>query len=283
VAENQKKRFVKPGRERLDKLLVDKGLAETHSRARALVLAGDVLVNGERRDKPGELFDSAVRLELKAVFPWVSRGALKLLEAFEAFPISVEDLVCADIGASTGGFTEVLLAKGARRVYAVDVGYGQLAWSLASDARVTVMDRVNGRNLDAGCFDSPIRFITADASFISLKLLLPAIERCLAPGGHAVVLIKPQFEAGRGRLGKGGVVRGEELHRAILEEIVAFAAAETGFFVRGLTGSPITGPKGNVEFLCHLDLAGPSLIPDLSELVSSAHLRAARRKGDKGV
>lgn len=238
-------------KQRLDKIIVDRGLAETRAKAQALIIAGEIRVNGAKADKSGTLFDENCEIEMPEKIPWVSRGAFKLLHAFEAFPINVEGKVCVDIGASTGGFVEVLLSRGAARVYAVDVGYGQLAWKLATDARVVVMDRTNGRELSAANFAERVEFVSTDASFISLRLLLPAIEKILVRGGDAVVLIKPQFEAGRERVGKG-IIRDDATRDEIVEEVLGFIRNQTSFLVKGLTPSPIRGQKGNVEYLCWL-------------------------------
>lgn len=239
-------------KQRLDKLVSERGFTDTRTKAQALIIAGQVRVNGEKADKPGTMYPDNCEIEVVEKIPWVSRGAFKLLRAFDAFPIDVTGKTCADIGASTGGFVEVLLTRGARYVYAVDVGYGQLAWKLASDPRVCVMDRTNGRELSADSFNTPIEFITTDASFISLKLLLPAIERSLTANGEAVALIKPQFEAGKERVGKGGIVRSSEVHTDILTEVTTFISEQTKLSVMGLAASPIKGQKGNKEFLCHL-------------------------------
>lgn len=241
------------GKERLDKLLTDRGMAETRSRAAALIMMNKVRVAGQVVNKAGTpvALDAEISVDDEKI--WASRGAYKLLGAFESFPISVKDKICADIGASTGGFTDVLLNNGAAKVYAVDVGYGQLAWRLASDQRVVVMDRTNARELVKDNFDEPIDFVTCDASFISLRLLLPAIDGFLKPDGECVVLIKPQFEAGRERMsGTKGVVRDPAVHEAVIREITDFIINETSLSVSGLAESPIKGPEGNKEFLCWL-------------------------------
>ena len=235
---------------RLDALLVERGLAESKARAQALILAG-LVWSGERRlDKPGTTLDAAMPLELRGrEHPWVSRGGIKLAHALEHFAIDPKDKVALDIGASTGGFTDVLLTHGARRVYAVDVGHGQLAWKLRNDPRVTVLERVNARHLTRAEIPEPPDLITCDASFIGLATVLPAALDLAAPRARLVALIKPQFEVGKGRVGKGGVVRDPTLHREVCERITAWLAAQPGWQVQGVTESPIRGPEGNIEFL----------------------------------
>ena len=259
------------GKERLDKLLTDRGLAENRSRAQALVMAGQVRVGGQVVTKAGTALPLDAEITVDAVRRWASRGAYKLLGAFEAFPsLTAEGRICADLGASTGGFTDVLLSKGAARVYAVDVGYGQLLWRLASDPRVVVRDRTNARTLTRDNFDEPVALAVCDASFISLRLILPAIDGFLTPDGEAVVLIKPQFEAGRERMsGTKGVIRDPALHAAVLNEVTDFIANETGLFVSGLTASPITGPEGNVEFLCYLTRENRDFTFDIDSILSN--------------
>lgn len=245
---------VSKGKVRLDVLLVERGLAETREKARRLTLAGSVEVDGHVADKPGMAVARDADVRVREGLPFVSRGGLKLAAALDAFGITVEGLVAADFGASTGGFTDCLLQRGARRVYALDVGYGQLAWPLREDSRVVVMDRVNVRYLEA--LPEPVDLVTIDVSFISLGLVLPAALRVLKPEtGQAVALVKPQFEAGRDKVGKGGVVKDPAVHCEVLGKVRG-AARELGFRVRGVMRSPITGPAGNVEFLMHLALAG---------------------------
>jgi 23S rRNA (cytidine1920-2'-O)/16S rRNA (cytidine1409-2'-O)-methyltransferase len=235
---------------RLDTLLVERGLAETRARAQALVLAGLVWSDGKRLDKPGTGLAADAPLELRGrEHPWVSRGGVKLAHALEHFAIDVAGAVALDIGASTGGFTDVLLANGAARVYAVDVGHGQLAWKLRQDARVIVLERVNARHLTRAEVPEPVDVITCDASFIGLETVLPGPLALAAPAARLVALIKPQFEVGKGRVGKGGVVRDPTLHREVSERVAAWLGAQPGWRVEGLTESPIRGPEGNVEFL----------------------------------
>jgi 23S rRNA (cytidine1920-2'-O)/16S rRNA (cytidine1409-2'-O)-methyltransferase len=242
----------KSDKERLDKVLVDRGLAPSRERAKSIILAGKVLVRGQKADKVGTLVaaDDEVSL-LEADHPYVSRGALKLIQGLDHFGIDPAGKVAIDVGASTGGFTDVLLRRGATRVYAVDVGYGQLAWSLRSDPRVVVMERQNMRDLDCGALDPRPELAVCDASFISLTLLLPKIGESIGPGHPAIVLVKPQFEVGKGEVGKGGVVREESKRRGAVDKVKAFAEA-AGWTVLGDVVSPIEGPAGNVEYLLAL-------------------------------
>ncbi|HEY8393306.1 MAG TPA: TlyA family RNA methyltransferase [Thermaerobacter sp.] len=238
-------------RVRLDTLLVERGWFASRSRARAAILAGKVRVDGRVVDKAGATVDPGARIEVAGdPIPYVSRGGLKLDHALRQFDLAkaLAGAVCADIGASTGGFTDCLLQHGARRVYAIDVGYGQLAWRLRQDERVVVMERTNARYLKQGDLPEPVDLITIDVSFISLRLILPATLQLLGPGGGVIGLIKPQFEAGPADVGKGGVVRDPAVHRRVLTEVTG-AAAELGLDLLGLTASPILGADGNREFL----------------------------------
>lgn len=235
---------------RLDQLLVDRGLAESRARAQALVIAGCVFSGERRLDKPGTPTPEDVPLEVRGQdHPWVSRGGLKLERGLDAFGIDPRGLVCLDVGASTGGFTDVLLQGGATRVYAVDVGHGQLAWKLRQDPRVAVLERCNARHLSAEQVPEPIGLVVCDASFIGLETVLPAPLGLTAPGARLVALIKPQFEVGRERVGKGGVVRDPALHAEVCERIAAWIGGLPGWTVLGVVESPIKGPEGNVEFL----------------------------------
>ncbi len=236
---------------RLDTLLVERGLAgKSHSRRRRLVLAGAVWSRDRRLEKPGTPTAEDEPLELRGRdHPWQSRGGQKLAHALGHFAIDPAGLVALDIGASTGGFAHVLLTRGARRVYAVDVGHGQLAWSLRNDERVVVRERVNARYLTAEHVPEPPQIITCDASFIGLETILPAPLALAAPDARLVALIKPQFEVGAARVGKGGVVRNPALHREVCERVCAWLAARPGWQVEGVTESPIQGPQGNIEFL----------------------------------
>ena len=235
---------------RLDQLLVDRGLAESRSRAEAMIRAGLVWSGTERLDKPGRAMAADAEIEVRGrPHPWVSRGGIKLAHGLEAFAVDPAGLVAIDVGASTGGFTDVLLAKGAARVYSVDVGHGQLAWSLRNDPRVVVLERTNARTLDRGLVPDPVDLVVCDASFIGLETVLPASLALAAPGARLIALIKPQFEVGKGRVGKGGVVRDPALHEEVCERIVAWLNGLPGWRVLGLDRSPILGPEGNVEFL----------------------------------
>lgn len=237
-------------KKRLDVLVVERGLAETRERAQALILAGDVNVAGRVLDKAGAQVDANIEITIRAPLPYVGRGGYKLAGALDAFGIDPADRVCADIGASTGGFTDVLLQRGAVKVYAIDVGYGQLAWKLRQDPRVVVMDRVNARYLQA--LPEPIDLIVIDVSFISLEHMLRVAQTLLKPNaGKIVALIKPQFEAGKNQVGRGGIIRDPKVHQAVQDKIVRFAES-LGLTVGGIIPSPIVGTEGNVEFLIHL-------------------------------
>lgn len=265
--------------ERIDVLLVERELAKSREKARAMVMAGVVYVNGLRIDKAGATVPENASVEVREdPVPFVSRGGLKLLKAIQVFPIDIKGKVCIDIGASTGGFTDCMLQHGAEYVYAVDVGYGQLDWTLRNDPRVNVMERTNARYMEKAWFDRSISFASIDVSFISLSKILPALIHCLIPGGEAVALIKPQFEAGKSEVGKNGVVRDEKVHRAVCERVINDAFLN-GWSVKGLSYSPITGPKGNIEFLMWLSLPKIDEIPlntvdnELIEsVVSEAHI-----------
>ncbi len=235
---------------RADQLLVDRGLVESRTRAQALILAGKVWSGDRRVDKAGDGLAADAALEVRGQdHPWVSRGGLKLDHAIGHFGLRAAGLVCLDVGASTGGFTDVLLHHGAARVYAVDVGHGQLAWRLRSDARVVVRERTNARYLTREQVPEPIGALVCDAAFIGLATLLPAPLALCAPGAWAVALIKPQFEAGPGQVGAKGVVRDAAVHRAVCARVRGWWEALPGWQVLGVTDSPITGPEGNREFL----------------------------------
>lgn len=237
-------------KQRLDQLLVDRGLAPSRTKAQALIMAGDVFVAGQRADKPGTQIGEDADVSLKDTGPqWVSRGAFKLLHGIDHFALDCSDKIAIDVGASTGGFTEVLLKHGAARVYAVDVGHGQLDWKLRQDDRVVVLERLNARYLSTDHVPEPVELVVCDASFISLtKVLPPALDR-VRPGGRLCALIKPQFEAGRDQVGRGGVVRDEAVHQEVCQRIAAWLDAQPGWSSEGITPSPILGPKGNREFL----------------------------------
>jgi 23S rRNA (cytidine1920-2'-O)/16S rRNA (cytidine1409-2'-O)-methyltransferase len=239
----------RPGKTRLDQLLVERGLATTRARAQALVLAGRVFRGQERLDKAGQQVAAETELSVREVDSYVSRGAHKLVAGLDAFAIVPSGLVCLDVGASTGGFTDVLLRRDAARVYAVDVGYGQLDARLRTDPRVTVLERTNARHLTAAQVPEPIDLVVCDASFISLRTVLPAALTLTAPDAALVALIKPQFEVGKGRVGKGGVVRDPALHGEVCADISAWLSSLPGWQVLGVEPSPLLGPAGNREFL----------------------------------
>lgn len=251
-------------KKRLDILLVERGLVDSREKAQALILAGDVTVAGKTVDKPGTSVPADSEIVLSQRLRYVSRGGLKLEHALDAFAVSPANEVALDVGASTGGFTDCLLQRGARRVYAVDVGYGQLDWRLRTDPRVVPIERTNIRFLAE--LPEQADLATVDASFISLRLVLPAVGRLLQPHGRVIALVKPQFEAGRGQVGKGGVVRDPAVHRQVLRDFVAWATAD-GWVVRGITPSPILGPAGNREFFVLLARRGAGLAADAVDSV----------------
>lgn len=259
---------------RLDALLVERGLATGRDRAKAMIMAGEVWLEGEKALKAGTEVGPDSRVEVRGdTLPYVSRGGLKLERAMEAFDPPIQGKICADIGASTGGFTDCMLQQGAERVYAVDVGYGQLDWRLRSDPRVVTLERTNARHLTREQIPQPLGFVSVDVSFISLSLILPAVYPLMEAGAHAVCLIKPQFEAGREQVGKKGVVRDPEVHRQVIQKIADFAL-EQGFSPAGLTWSPIKGPKGNIEYLFHLlkEAGGSPVDPQrVAAVVENAH------------
>ena len=242
---------------RLDTLLVEQGLADSQEQAQRLIMAGQVAAGDQVLDKAGKQVPTSTRLSVRAGLPYVSRGGIKLASALDAFALDVSGWAVTDVGASTGGFTDCLLQRGAARVYAIDVGYGQLAWKLQQDPRVVVMDRTNARHVES--LPEPVELATIDASFISLKSLLPSVMGWLRPGGQILALIKPQFEARRSQVGKGGVVRDPSVHQAVLEGITTWAD-EQGLGLWGLIRSPITGPAGNVEFLAHWMTGGKAAV-----------------------
>ena len=259
-------------KDRLDVLLVSRGLAETRTKAQAIIMSGDVYVGGQKADKPGMSYEDTVEIEVRGqACPYVSRGGLKLEKALRDFGVDPTGYVCSDSGASTGGFTDCLLQQGAAKVFAIDVGYGQLAWKIRQDPRVVCMERTNIRYVQPEDLGEPLDLSVVDVSFISLKIVLPAIARLLKPTGQVLCLIKPQFEAGKEKVGKKGVVRDPAVHQEVLEHFVALAD-ELGFTIRNLTFSPVKGPEGNIEFLGHLSReAGTRNVPDLAALVAEAH------------
>ncbi|HVO71176.1 MAG TPA: TlyA family RNA methyltransferase [Aggregatilineaceae bacterium] len=252
---------------RLDVLLAERGLAPSREAARRMIMAGEVRVEGEVRDKPGLRVARDAGVEVRQAPRFVSRGGEKLAAALATFPVSVEDRVCADVGASTGGFTDCLLQSGAARVYAIDVGYGQLDYRLRSDPRVVVIERTNARYIPA--LDEPVSLIVVDVSFIPLRYLLPVFRGWLTEVADLIVLIKPQFEAGKGQVGKGGVVRDPEIHRRVLREVLT-AARDNGYAVGGVIPSPLQGPAGNVEFLSWLSIGRAAAEMTLDAVVDEA-------------
>ncbi|MEK9670907.1 MAG: TlyA family RNA methyltransferase [Rhodospirillaceae bacterium] len=240
----------KPGKIRLDQLLVDRGLADSRAKAQALIMSGNILVADKSQDKPGHQVPADADVRIKGRdHPWVSRGGVKLAHGLAHFQIDPAGLVCLDLGASTGGFTDVLLTAGAAKVYAVDVGHGQLDWKIRSDDRIVVLEKTNARNVTEAEIPEPVDLIVCDVSFIGLEKVLPAAMALAAPGARLISLIKPQFQAGREHVGKGGVVRDPDVHKMVCDEIEAFICDDCGWEVLGVTESPITGPEGNVEFL----------------------------------
>lgn len=237
---------------RLDVLLVERGLEQTRQRAQAMIMSGLVFVDGQRVDKAGTAIPNDAQVEVRGnTLRYVSRGGLKLEKAMTTFGLRLDGCICADIGASTGGFTDCMLQNGASKVYSVDVGYGQLAWQLRTDPRVVNLERTNARYLTREQIPEEIDFFSVDVSFISLKIILPAVRPLLKDGGKAVCLIKPQFEAGREKVGKKGVVRDKAVHEEVVQMICDFAV-ENGYSVLGLTFSPVKGPEGNIEYLVFL-------------------------------
>jgi 23S rRNA (cytidine1920-2'-O)/16S rRNA (cytidine1409-2'-O)-methyltransferase len=267
--------FTVSSRMRLDLVLVKSGVVTTRSSAQKLIEDGRIFVDGVVATKAATLVDPGKTIELRCQErQWASRGAYKLLRGLETFGISPEKKVCMDVGASTGGFSDVLLERGAERIYAVDVGYGQLAWRLRKDPRVVVMERTNARYLLPTQFPEPMDLIVSDASFISLRLLLPPLEKLLAPSGEMVVLVKPQFEVGRERIGKKGVVRNPRVHEAVLLEFRDFVRTSLRLFLHGVDFSPLRGPQGNIEFLAHLAFSEPAHVlddADLARVVQEGH------------
>ena len=261
-------------KKRLDMLLVERGLVTSRERAKRVIMAGQVLVAGQKSDKAGTLVkeDAAIRL-LGEDLPYVSRGGLKLAKAMEEFGVSLQGKVAADIGASTGGFTDCMLQNGARKVYAIDVGYGQLAWKLRTDERVVNMERTNIRYVTPDMLEDRLDFASIDVAFISLVKVLPAVKALLKPSGEVVALIKPQFEAGREKVGKKGVVRDPSVHEEVIRTVIAFCRGE-GLVPSALTYSPVKGPEGNIEYLVRLfpargeDVAS---VGRIAEIVGAAH------------
>ena len=265
-------------KKRLDVLLTEAGYADSRSKAQAIIMSGLVYVNGQKADKPGVSYEETVELEVRgAVCPYVSRGGLKLEKALRDFGVKPEGFVCSDSGASTGGFTDCLLQQGAKKVFAIDVGYGQLDWKIRSDERVVVMERTNIRYVTPEQLGEPLDLSVVDVSFIGLEIVLPTIKTLLKPTGQVLCLIKPQFEAGKENVGKKGVVRDPKIHKMVLDNFVSLVDG-LGFKILGLTFSPVKGPEGNIEFLGHLSLGDVEGIrPDTTNVVEQAH--AALDKG----
>ena len=260
-------------KKRLDVLLVERGLAETRTKAQAVIMSGLVYVSGQKADKPGMSFEENSEIEVRgATCPYVSRGGLKLEKALRDFGVDPTGFVCSDSGASTGGFTDCLLQQGAKKVFAIDVGYGQLDWKIRSDPRVVVMERTTVRYVTPEQLGEPLDLSVVDVSFISLRIVLPVIKTFLKEkAGQVLCLIKPQFEAGKEKVGKKGVVRDPAVHKEVLDDFVALTK-EINFKILGLTFSPVKGPEGNIEFLAHLTLADVEGIePDTAMVVSQAH------------
>ena len=259
-------------KKRLDVLLTEQGFADSRTRAQAVIMSGLVYVNGQKADKPGTAYEEGVQIEVRgAACPYVSRGGLKLEKALRDFGIKPADYVCSDSGASTGGFTDCLLQQGARKVFAIDVGYGQLDWKIRSDPRVVVMERTNIRYVTPEQIGEPLDLSVVDVSFISLSIVLPAIRELLKPDGKVVCLIKPQFEAGRDKVGKKGVVRELSTHIEVLDHFTELAAS-LNFTILGLTFSPVKGPEGNIEFLGYLSRgAETGITPDTAAIAAEAH------------
>ncbi len=259
-------------KKRLDVLLTERMYAETRSKAQAIIMSGLVYVNGQKADKPGISYEETVEIEVRGhVCPYVSRGGLKLEKALRDFGVKPVDFVCSDSGASTGGFTDCLLQQGAKKVFAIDVGYGQLDWKIRNDERVVVMERTNIRNVTQEDLGEPLDLSVVDVSFISLRIVLPAIKNLLKSTGQVLCLIKPQFEAGKEKVGKKGVIRDPAVHQEVLDNFVALAH-ELNFKILGLTFSPVKGPEGNIEFLGHLTLDDlPGIEPNTADVVAQAH------------
>ncbi len=269
-------------KERLDVLLVERGLAVSREKAKTVIMSGDVFVNGQREDKAGSVFDpEKVTIEIRGTqLKYVSRGGLKLEKALEVFPIKLDNLVCMDIGASTGGFTDCMLQNGAAKVYSIDVGHGQLDWKLRNDERVVCMEKTNFRYVTSEQVGEEIDFASCDVSFISLsKILKPAYD-LLKNEAEMVCLIKPQFEAGKEKVGKKGVVRDPEVHLEVIREVAGFAV-ETGFSIAGLDFSPIKGPEGNIEYLLYLRKTEASALPSDFDSLSQSVVGKAHGELDK--
>jgi len=257
---------------RLDVYMTENGMASSRSAAKAMIMAGDVYIDNQKAMKAGEIIKGTEKIEIRSKGPsFVSRGGLKLQKAMKVFPVLLNDKICMDIGASTGGFTDCMLQSGAKKVYSVDVGYGQLAWKLRQDERVVNMERTNIRYVDKALITEPLDFFSVDVSFISLKPVLPVAYELLTENGSGVCLIKPQFEAGREKVGKKGVVREKSTHIEVIEKVLSFTK-EIGFSVKGLDFSPIKGPEGNIEYLMYIEKADEQSEDfDIPALVEQSH------------
>ncbi len=264
-------------KERLDVLLVQRNLAASREKAKAVIMSGNVYVQGQKEDKAGAMFPPTVAIEVRGKpLPYVSRGGLKLEKAMKSFPISLAGKVCMDVGASTGGFTDCMLQNGAAKVFAVDVGHGQLDWKLRQDERVVCMEKTNIRYVTETDIGERIDFTSIDVSFISLEKVLGPVRELMGGDGQAVCLIKPQFEAGRGQVGKKGVVRDPSIHREVIRNVLSYAAA-SGFISKGLDFSPVKGPEGNIEYLLYLHVADGLADADFLEKKAPAVVEAAHR------
>ncbi len=258
-------------KERLDVILTERNMFPSREKAKASVMAGLVYVDGQRVDKPGTSVDTEAEITVKeALCPYVSRGGLKLEKALELYGFSLENATAVDIGASTGGFTDCMLQKGAKKVFAIDVGYGQLDWKLRNDPRVVNMEKTNVRYLDTDTVDSDVDFISIDVSFISLKLIFPVAAKLLADDGSLVCLVKPQFEAGRSQVGKKGIVRDASVHKEVIENVIGYGK-DNGLYSHGLTYSPVTGTKGNIEYLLYMKKTPAETEPDIDGTVEDSH------------
>lgn len=258
-------------KKRLDMLMMERALAPSREKAKAFIMAGDVYVDGQKEDKAGTMFPETVKIEVRGnTLPYVSRGGLKLEKAMKNFDVTLDSKVCMDVGASTGGFTDCMLQNGAVKVYSIDVGYGQLDWKLRNDPRVINMEKTNIRYLDTDTIDKDVDFISIDVSFISLRLVFPVASKLLSEKGSLVCLVKPQFEAGRDQVGKKGIVRDAAVHREVIENVIRYGE-DNGLYSHGLTYSPVTGTKGNIEYLLYMKKINPGKRPNVEETVNASH------------
>ena len=259
-------------KQRLDVYLAEKAMVSSRSMAQSMIMAGEVYINNQKASKAGEMVSGEEKIEIRSkAMKYVSRGGLKLEKAIAVFDLNLENKICMDIGASTGGFTDCMLQNGAQKVYSIDVGYGQLAWKLRQDPRVINMERTNIRYVQENSIEEKPSFFSVDVSFISLKLVLPVAFTLLEDNGDGVCLIKPQFEAGREKIGKKGVVRDKSVHLEVIENVLQFTR-EVGFSILGLDFSPIKGPEGNIEYLMHIGKHGNDIHPDAAKIVDDSHI-----------